>query len=332
LTSGRIPVESRVRRSAADEWTALAWTGEFGDLLPKSPAPAPIANASVSSNGEKTAKQPEFKGLGLRGMAAELATALDNALSPVKLKAATGLGLLLGLAGAFQGWSASVQPSWEWIGNAIVGLGVLLALCLVSALITQITFIELSRLRPARAREMRSGLGRHTIQIAWAQIVGSGFILAISLTLMHLPRWLQSTTEPGWPDALIAPLIALRVFWEIVCWPLWTMLLLFAPIAVIEEGSLWRSSVEWLSMARRHVGRLLLYEAMAILFGVLVSAPFLVPALLVTWSEIGQLGIVAHSTWSTLLGLALTPLLAYLPVANVFIYLKLRYEFSQRQS
>jgi hypothetical protein len=296
--------------------------------LPNSRDHTPTANAL--SNGEKTAKRLELRGLGLRGMASELISGLESALSPIKLKAAAGLGVLLGLAGAFQGWTAHVHPSWEWLGNGAVGLAVLLAFCLLSALLTQITFVELSRLRPARAREIRSGLGRHTMQIACAQISGSGLILAVSLTLMYLPGWLQSANGPAWPDALIAPLIVLSVVWEVVCWPLWTLLLLFAPIAVIEEGSLWRSVVEWLSMARRHVGRLLLYEAVAILLGLLVSAPFLVPALLVTWSQTGQLGMVAYSTWSTLLGLAFTPLLAYLPVANVFIYLKLRYESSER--
>ena len=68
------------------------------------------------------------------------------------------------------------------------------------------------------------------------------------------------------------------------------------------------------------------------LLGLLVSAPLLVPVLLTipaTGGEPGLLALVRHSTLALLGGLALSPCLAFLLVANVFIYLKVRYEFSQ---
>src|SRR5690349_19800165 len=36
LSTGQIPLESRVRRSGEDEWSTLDWTREFADLVPDS--------------------------------------------------------------------------------------------------------------------------------------------------------------------------------------------------------------------------------------------------------------------------------------------------------
>ncbi len=67
---------------------------------------------------------------------------------------------------------------------------------------------------------------------------------------------------------------------------------------------------------------------MAVGLGVLVAAPFLVlivPLFLPTFHPPIELHEVADATRSFLLGLACGPMLTYWIVANMFIYLNLRY-------
>src|SRR6476619_5290723 len=101
-------------------------------------------------------------------------------------------------------------------------------------------------------------------------------------------------------------------------------MLLFGSIAIVEEASFLGVLREWWTMLRRHLARLLLYETLVILLGFLLAAPFLWPVLFssLTYPAGGTfLSVVENSTLTIVGGLALTPLLAYLLVANVFIYL-----------
>ena len=335
LKSGRIPADARVRRSPGDEWTALEWTAEFVDILPKvpeSPATASAHVAAPSVPGVNHTKSPSGKVLGLRGLAEDLLGALESTFHAIKLIPAAGLGLLLGIGAAvYEELPAHIDPRWPWIADIGIGTCALLGMCLVTALIAQITFIELSRLRPPRTREIRAGLLRHTAHLLGAGFLAGGFLLLILLTLQKLPSWLLTPEGLGWPEALVAPVVVVGLVWEVVCWPLWGLMLLLGPLVVIEEHTLPRALLEWWALLRRHGSRLLLYEAMAIMLGLLASGPLLLPVLLTvpsTWGETGLLGIVNHATLAIMWGLALTPLLAYLAVANVFIYLNVRYEFS----
>jgi hypothetical protein len=330
LGSGRIPAQARVRRSAAEEWSALEWLAEFVDILPKNPPAAsspPVHTDSFPHASRSISPIQELKTLGLRGLVEDLINALESALHTIKLAPAAGLGLLLGTAAAlYDGWIVHLEPSWAWIVGGLLAIGLLLGFCLATALITQATFIELSCLRPARTKEIRAGLGRHTVQLFFAYFLSGGLVILVLLALQRLPAYLLSSGH--WPESLVAPVIVVRLVWEVLCWPFFALLLLSGPITVIEERSFPHALREWCGLVRNHVGRLLLYETMAILVGLLVSAPLVVPVLVTTWSETGLLGIVSESTMAILGGLALTPCLAYVLVANVFIYLDLRYEFS----
>src|SRR5437868_3201943 len=83
LGSGRIPAEARVRRSPAEEWTALQWTAEFVDIVSPGSAPADTAAPPEAGRTSIRAATPssnveEMKVLGLRGMVGDLVSALES--------------------------------------------------------------------------------------------------------------------------------------------------------------------------------------------------------------------------------------------------------------
>src|SRR5262245_15401759 len=106
LESGRIPADSRVRRSGEQAWAVLERTGEFADLAKirprrrRRPRPAEPARARPGSNALK------LQAVGVRGCVAELLGALDGTLVRGKLRAAGLLGasaaVVLLLAGYFR--------------------------------------------------------------------------------------------------------------------------------------------------------------------------------------------------------------------------------------
>jgi hypothetical protein len=118
---------------------------------------------------------------------------------------------------------------------------------------------------------------------------------------------------------------------EVLCWPIFGVaMLLLGPILIVEEYSIARALREWLGMLRQHLGRIYLYQALAFAFAAVLSLPLVLPVLLARYGFIGNApppSLGASAPFYLLAGVALTPALAYLLVAHVFIYLNLRYEF-----
>lgn len=321
VRSGRIPATARVRRTASEEWIGLEWTAEFVDLVPRSNGAARSRAKQLSEAA--AAARPRLKTLGLRGIAADITGALDSTFRAVKLVPAAALGLFLGVILAIH-QGISVEPAWSWGVDAALAAAALFGFCLVAALITQTTFVELSRLRPARSKEIRAGLGRRTAHVFLAGLVSVGVIVGVLVILRRLPAWLSA--DLGWPDAAVAPVLVARLLWEAACWIVLALLPLAASCVVIEECSFARALRDWWRLARRHLGRLLLLETLAIGLGLLLSAPALVSVFAIDPGfASGPLVLVSRVTLALLGGLALTPLLAYALVANVYIYLNLRY-------
>jgi hypothetical protein len=84
---------------------------------------------------------------------------------------------------------------------------------------------------------------------------------------------------------------------------------------------------------RQHFSRLFFYEALAVSLAGLLTVPLVLPValapLVLGTSALPSLGPpqeVLEISLSLLTGVALTPLIAYLVVANVFTYLNLRYQ------
>jgi hypothetical protein len=332
VRKGRIPRGSRVRRGS-DGWQALEEIHELAEALPAPRKGRPGAPTTVKPR--RTANLSGWRAAGVRGLMRELFDALDSSLHREKLGLACVLGILGCLSWLGVRWIGAIfEPGPVWAtANVVLALVMLLAGSLIITLITQTTFIELSRLRqPRRSDLWPSSLGlAGRLALALLVVVGGG--IAVILGLRWLPTWLGegADAESWWHYGAAAVLIA-RLVLEVLFWPILALApLLLGPILVVEECSVARGLLEWWNMLRRHLGRIFLYEALAGALAVVFTAPLVAPILLATGTLQGlgetQL-LVGEATLTFLAGIALTPLLAYLVVANVFIYLNLRYELS----
>jgi hypothetical protein len=337
--AGRIPPNSSVRRSPDEEWTALEWTREFADLAaprpaavgPPRPAAPPDGAVGVSSRLDPT----QFQTVGVRGMVHELLAALDTTLTRNKLAAAGVAGLACGLVLAL----AQLPPldfeagaPWaRWLPAAAV---VLVCATVAAALVTRMTFIEVSRLRPARWREARAGLVRVSVRLFVAVALTAGVAAALILLLRWLPELLLRQAGEGASAATVAAgaVAVVGMIVEVALWPVFGFALLLPPILVVEGCSVLKALEHWLRLLRQELGRVFLYEALALGLGAAATLLLALPLLaLYARPPDPRLDQAMTFTRCVLTGLALAPLLAYAVVANVFIYLNLRYERGGRR-
>jgi hypothetical protein len=337
LEAGRIPAGSMVRRTADGEWVTLAWTREFADLAEKVAANGPAAarraarrkrRASPSTVASRLDPQ-QLQLVGVRGLIQELLAALDSTLVRKKLLAAGLAGLLLGfllavyLLPAVR--SAPRSAGFDWY----LAAAALLIVAATTGLLTRLTYVELARLRPARWREGLTGLDFLTVRLAVTQGLVVGGTLGLIALLRWLPGWLLGAGGPE-TAAVRETWAAVAVAWglvlEVGLWPVCVFVLLLGPILVVEGSSVLGALRQWARLVRQRAGRVLLYEALAMGQGLIATLPFAFPLLALYGLPLDErlLG-VADFTRHVLTGCALAPLLAYLIVANVFIYLNLRY-------
>lgn len=349
LSAGHVPLGSRVRRSPSEEWVALAWTQEFADLVEElavrpptsAPSPKPQASARPLANASGSGvlpvgEHPATVGsrldpsrlhlVGVRGHLDELLAALDSALVGKKLFLGLLAGLLLG------GLVLLVRTDWfqrdgRWLAVAWTLLAVgLIVFDGLAGLLTRWTYVELARLRPARWSEGLDGLGRLTVWMVAGQVMVWGAVWGLIVLLRWLPFWLGPGAETS--KTLAGSVLALGMAVEALLWPLFFFWWLLPPLLAVEDCTVWTGLRQWLALLRRRLGRVFLYQAMAVGLGALITTPFLVlltPLFLPTFSPPPQLQETACQTRLLLLGLACAPLLTYWITSNVFIYLNLRY-------
>ena len=337
IETGRIPVDSWVRHSPEEDWTTLEWTAEFSDLASQyrkrpvfheeSPATAPAGQEKPRVNGN------ELRTVGVRGLVEELLTAVDSTLNRSKLLLAgvvgiLGAGVFLGLNLA-NGWLESWIP---WLG---AGLILLMIVAVSTAILTQMTFVELSSLRPARRGEALARLGINSVRLMVCYALIGGTILLVIAGLRILPGWILSNVLEGPIGSDVLPSLAAigSLILEVLLWPVLGLALLLGPIVIVEECGSFAAIGQWWILIRRHRGRVFLYEALAVALGTVMTIPFLFPVFLAGWitPAIDSLSGVTWSTLCLLAGAAMTPLIAYLAVANVFVYLNLRYELANQR-
>ena len=327
LRRGRIAPQCRVRRHPGEPWRLLYERPEFAAMLPRVRRSAKTTVISAP-RAKARPSQAARRAHSARGMAHQLLSAVDSSLSRPKLAGACLLGVLIGLSGLALRWSPFGLG--EWASALLVagaGLALLFAACCVSCLLTQMTFIELSHLRSARTREIWPAVLRHAMRLFVGTLLAIG-IGAGLVALRGLPGWLVENA----PEWLAGANMVLRLVLEAALWPiLFLAPLLLGPLLVVEESTIFRGIRQWAGLLRQHLGRVLVHESLAIALGILFTAPLMIPVVLAAWPlpADGTLALVATPTLYFLSGLALTPLIVYVFVANVFIYLNLRYEFFQ---
>ena len=331
LKLGRVPWDSRVRRSADAPWQTLDRTEEFADL-------APAEEASPSEPNPRTKARPaapELRTLGVRGLVEELFNAFDSSLQRTKLVAAALTGLGVGIVLVIRSVADPLLPSeWKWAGylGATFPLLVLFSIC--TSILTQMTALELSRYRPARFSEIRAGLFGYAMRLTCALSLIGGAIVGLIVLLRCLPDWVAPAPAPetGFAlETLLNVVNGTRLLLEVIGWPILILaMLLMGPILIVEDLSIGQGIREWLGMLRQHLGRIYLYQALAFAFAAVMTLPLVAPILLASGFVGGNphpLSLSESVSFNLLVGIALTPMLAYLLVAHVFIYLNLRYEF-----
>ncbi len=336
---GRIPPESHARRSSGEPWTPLYRLEPFADLLKGSSRnlkTQPNHSPELPNGATESPSHFELKSIGVRGLVVELISALDSSLNWSKLRVAAYAAFFVGL---IIGIDHEILTRWNWgfpwsvVWNVVKSLAFLLIAGMGTALLTQQTFIELSRLRSAQRKEIRENLDRNTLHLMGAYLVVVGLILSTLALMSWLSTWVQGQTQLEWffqcREIVISVVAVVQILLQVILLPLLGFSLLLGPIIIVEKCSLGQALLQWTRMVWRYLSRLFLYEALVASMALIACLPFLIPVGLAAMNthHQGLLDNIASRLVLWLLsGLALTPALAYLTVANVYIYLHLRYD------
>jgi hypothetical protein len=322
LAAGRLPPGTRVRRSGEDEWRATDRVAELADATPATNGTAEPA-VTIASRLDPA----QLHLAGVRHLLDELLGALDSTLVSGKLWAAAWAGLSLGglsalaLLGPF-GFSLW-PPGFGWL----LLLAGLVVWSWMAVVVSKMTFTEVSRLRPARWRDGLDGSVGATIHLTLAQSIVLALLVAAVWGLRALPAWLLTFGDGlGVRVAAQAASVAGTVL-ELVLWLVPALMLPLAALVVVESGSVVSALGQWLALAWRKPARLLLAEGLAVGLALLVAGPLLLlGSALLTRTDGAEFALAGEITRRVLFGTLASVALAYLVVANVFIYLNLRYD------
>ena len=345
LDLGRIPPASTVRRSPDEEWVKLEWVEEFTDILKKA---APVVNGSPKPTVRKKKKKRRavaagvptrsgarldprrFNLVGSRGILREMLAALDSTLLPQKLIALVYAGFVLAILAALSRlpWPdlGMYQVAITWV-LAFAGLVTVMAL---SGVLTRMTYVELSELRPALLSEGLTGLTRRTVRLLLTLLVALGGVVLLLVGLRWATAWLLAPYDMPWPllRELTANIFTMAsLVLEFALWPLFVLAFLLAPVLIVEECSLFQAARKWRGLLRQHFRAVLAYEVIAVVVAGALALPFALPLLLSNGLPLDdRLLLAASVTRAALWGGLLALPAAYFIVANVFIYLNVRYE------
>lgn len=331
LKSGRIPWDSRVRRDPDEAWLPLIAVPEFADLVPKE-------NGESAPDATPTPEAPtttaELKALGLRGLVEELFNAFESTLQRPKLTTAALTGLGIGITLLVANVTVAIAPEWVWCTYLAAGFVILLLFNICTSILAQLTTLELSRFHPAHFDEVQGGAFLYAVRLTGAKAVIGVSLFGLAFLLRSLQTWI-APSDGAIPnpaiDIVLNILHAGSLILEAICCPvIGYATLMMGPIYVVEDHSIGRGIYEWVGMLREHLGRIYLYQAIAFTFAAILALPVVLPILLafgLTGGGLRDLRIGEAVPFFLLIGVALTPMLAYLLVAHVFIYLNLRYEF-----
>jgi hypothetical protein len=331
IERGRIPANSRVRRSTEEKWQSLEGTPDFADLLAP-PAPPDASNMGADGNGRTPTlgkSNVDYRVFGVGALVNELFNAIDLSLHRHKLWTTVLAAMVwaVGLIGLRLVFDFTEGP-WKFGLAALIGVMLLFVGGLAASAVAQMTLVEMLHRRRAHWGEIRPRLFTN----AWNILLSQGlFLMAIWLPMQGLGHFREFFRDSP-PEALMGTVLTLHLVLEIFFVPLAGLGLLLAPIIVVEECSFRKALGMWWELLRGDLSRTFLYETLAVALGMVLSSPLFIPVIYAGWSDQAllanpHLAAVSQATLHVLGGLAVTPFAAYLVVANVFIYLNMRYEF-----
>ncbi len=348
IEAGNIPLNSRVRRKSGEEWLSLAQVPEFSSqtVVGSSRSAASMAEFNHSNNsgsspdihlgaGVSARLDPlKLQVVGVRGYVDELYAAFDSTLVQAKLWVASltgfAIAILYFLTGYWGNQFPEVPPLFFDIGFI---LSFVVIFTLGNVLITHQTHLELSQMEMVSFKKVCHGILPLYFRCLTALLILISLGLGLQYGFVLLCDLLNNNG--------VILLLAISAFpIGFILFFITILGILLPPIIAIEEGSLMDNFREWRALLREHRIRVVLYESLAVGLGIIACLPFAIP-ILATYllQESVQLQNVIPVRWHMLqlgiqggfIGIALGPLIAFMSVANVFIYLNLRYEYSPRK-
>lgn len=347
VESGNIPLNSMARRGAEDEWTSLAWIAEFSDLVggsrnglaaEKEAVLTPSKNGSQSEihlkSGISSRLDPlRLQTVGIRGLVDELIAAFDSTVSTGKLTVAC-ITCTLGAVAVYVIMRLSMVAYAEgvWLAQVLGGVMGLAWLACATALLTRQTHLELSSMRPVFPSEANKNAGPFIFRVFLGYVATIGLAVGTIVLIQHVPGWVGKWTHGMNANAAEAIATAVMIVGFLAAVGVFALILmsfLLPPVLVVEECSLGNAIREWRSILREHRLRVMIYEGMAIALAAVAAIPVALPVFLAQQYGPGiPPNAVGLALPFALWGLALAPAIAFLAVANLFIYLNLRYEYS----
>lgn len=339
IEAGTIPLNSYVRRDAEHEWVSLAMTPEFANQnvggtnrspasladLSLPPLPNRGANEEPPKSGVSSRLDPlKLQTVGIRGYIDELFAAFDSTMQPSKLVVGclTGAAVFVVLA-----LLARLLPEIGLNPSSRIALLILWAALLAivavgTTFIGRQTHLELTKMSPASPSETMSGFVPPLIQVLICFGIIGGVACGAYILLDILREQLATPAIVG------SLVVAIGFPVMVVAFVLLILLPLLPPILVVEGGSFMEGLREWRALLREHRMRVLLYEGFAIVMGAVAMVPLLIPYTLAEMFFPTGPTLLAATSGNLIHGIAIGPFLAFLAVANVFIYLNLRYEYT----
>jgi hypothetical protein len=253
---------------------------------------------------------------------------------PQKLLVAVGTGLALGVLGTLVELQALDLGS-RALNIAVVLGTVLLLISVPMGFLTRVTYVELARLRMARWHEGLDGLGFLAQRLALGLGLLAALLWGLIVLLRWLPFWILPDQDRSWAwlgEAAAGAALAAGLALEVGLWAILVVSGLLAPLLVVEECPIGTGVIRWIALVRQHLGRVFLFEAMALGIGIILALPCAALLVPLHWLYVDpRLELAFVCARNLLAGLAVGLLLAYVMVANVFTYLHLRYSTSPRR-
>ena len=337
IERGRIPANSRIRRSAEEKWQPIDSVAEFADLLapPSGPEPSSTDDREPTPNERATLGRSnvEYRVFGVASLVNELFSAVDLSLHHQKLRLAALAALVwaVGLV-ALNLVVELAHGVWLFGLCAAIAAVMLFVAGLMTTILAKMTLTEMLRRRHAEWHEIRPRLLRTACYFLVSEVLFLSVTLLPLQWLIHFDEvWRYFFHETAPSPVLKSVVESLRLILFILFPLLQGLFLLMGPVLVVEECTPGPAFGMWWNLLSADLSRIFLYETLALALGAILSLPLIFPVLYAGWIQGRPADRFLVEVWQATLhvmgGVAVTPFVAYLVVANVFIYLNMRYEF-----